>query len=81
MLSAFLNAVDEFGLPSRVQTDEGGENVFVVRYMLGHPERGPDRGSIITGKSTHNRRFKELRRDLFTECLCNFFTSWRILAF
>ena len=47
--STVLNAVDEFGLPSRIRTDKGGENVLIVRYMVGHPERGPDRGSTITG--------------------------------
>ena len=53
MLSAFLKAVDEFGLPSQIRTDKGGENVLIAHYMNSHPERGPGRGSIIAGKSIH----------------------------
>jgi len=43
----FTRACHEIGIPSRVRTDHGLENVDIVTFMVAH--RGPNRGSIITG--------------------------------
>ena len=61
VLESFQAAVQEFGLPSRVRSDQGRENYLVGAYMLHH--RGVDRQSMITGNSTHNQRIERLWRD------------------
>lgn len=71
VLRCFLYGVEKYGLPSRVRSDKGMENVDVADYMISR--RGVDRGSMITGKSTHNQRIERLWRDVFEGVLCLYY--------
>ncbi len=70
VLQLFEEAIRVFGVPSRVRSDKGGENVLVCRFMISY--RGVDRGSHIAGQSTHNQRIERLWRDVF-RCVCTTF--------
>ena len=63
VMSAFQRAVQQFGVPSRVGGDHGGENIEVARSIV--RERGEGRGSFIAGPSTRNKRIERLWREVF----------------
>ncbi|XP_028393179.1 uncharacterized protein LOC114517591 [Dendronephthya gigantea] len=67
VLEQFMHGVSTFGLPSRVRSDHGLENIEVARYMLRN--RGVARGSIITGSSVHNCRVERIHRDVYAGVL------------
>lgn len=61
VLRAFTNAVQEHGLPNRIRSDLGGENVSVWRYTV---EQHSSSRAVITGSSTHNERIERLWWDV-----------------
>ena len=64
VLELFVKATDEYGVPSRVRSDHGGENIQVWQFM--EEVRGEGRASYIAGSSTHNTRIERLWRDVYT---------------
>ncbi|CAC5407179.1 unnamed protein product [Mytilus coruscus] len=69
VLQCFLSGIQQFGIPFRVRSDKGLENVRVADYMI--QNRGPT--GMITGKSTHNQRIERLWRDVYEGVLSFFY--------
>ena len=59
-----MTATRQYGIPSRLRTDKGGENVCLWSFMEEH--RGANRHSFLAGKSVHNSRIKRLWRDVYS---------------
>lgn len=72
VLELFRSATTTFGVPSRVRSDHGGENVGICEFMV--TVRGVGRASHIAGSSVHNQRIERLWRDVF-RCVCSTFHS------
>ena len=62
VLESFAAAVQSYGLPRKLRTDLGGENVDAWEYMV--TQYGGDESTIITGSSVHNERIERLWRDV-----------------
>ncbi|XP_052281363.1 uncharacterized protein LOC127878877 [Dreissena polymorpha] len=71
VLHCFRDGVSKFGVPDRVRSDQGRENMKVADFMIN--ARGTGRGSMLTGKSTHNQRIERLWRDVYDGVLSYFY--------
>lgn len=63
VLKDIKEAVHSYGLPLRVCSDMGGENMKVGKYMF-----GLNRSSVIVGSSVHNQQIERLWKDIQKEC-------------
>ena len=72
VMSSFFEGTRKYGIPSRVRSDYGGENIEVGRFM--ESTRGTNRGSHIQGSSVHNQRIERLHRDTTRCCLSSFYS-------
>ncbi|XP_033730057.1 uncharacterized protein LOC117319331 [Pecten maximus] len=61
VLDLFISAVLKYGLPARVRSDHGGENIQVALFMNLVRDSTT---SHLTGRSVHNQRIECLWRDV-----------------
>uniref|UniRef100_A0A8W8MCH0 Integrase core domain-containing protein n=1 Tax=Magallana gigas TaxID=29159 RepID=A0A8W8MCH0_MAGGI len=54
----------EYGVPKRVRSDKGSENIKVAEYMF--QQRGIESKPFIAGRSVHNQRIERLWRELWS---------------
>ena len=61
VVDLFEDAFQQYGLPQKVRTDLGGENVDVL-HLMHDVHNSPS--VVITGSSTHNKRIERLWNDV-----------------
>lgn len=66
-----VGATFQYGLPSRVRSDSGGENTLVALLM--NLINGGGRRSHITGRSVHNQPIERLWRDVCSQVIQHFY--------
>ena len=76
VLDSFVPATQMYGVPKRLRTDMGGENIDAWEYMIGH--HGGNDNCVILGSSVHNVRIERMWRDVSRSVITPFkerFTS------
>lgn len=77
VLDLFETSTENWGFPSRVRTDKGGENQMVWGRMA--LVRGENRGSYLAGSSVHNQRIERLWRDVWTYVCHTFYYTFQAM--
>ena len=76
-LDCFLDGVSEYGMPARIRTDKGGENVDIWQYMV--DIRGENNHPYLAGSSVHNCRIERLWRDVRSSVLSTYLAVFNTL--
>lgn len=61
VLHALMDAITNHGIPEKVRSDLGGENIEFWKYMI--DQHRSDR-AVVVGSSTQNERIEGLWRDV-----------------
>ena len=77
VLPLFLSATAHYGIPSRVWSDRGGENIEVARYMIN--ACGLNRRSHFAGLSVHNQWIEWLWREIYVRVLQLYYSIFYFL--
>ena len=77
VLDCFLDGVSEYGMPARIRTDKGGENVDIWQYMV--DIRGENNHPYLAGSSVHNCRIERLWRDVRSSVVSTYLAVFNTL--